>query len=94
MQCTRRSWKINLNSPFFWQQWKTGAGAEYKSIAKDMLAYKASGKRPKNWDFPMDTLESIPAINVESQRIFSITGKLLTKQRGRISNKCFMRLFS
>ena len=66
---------------------KTGSDAEYKSIAKDMLAYEASGKRPKNLDFLMDALESIPPTHVESERIFSITGKILTKQCARMSDK-------
>ena len=60
---------------------KTGSDDEYKSIAKDMLAYEASGKRPKSLDLLMDALESIPPTSVESERIFSITGKILTKQR-------------
>ena len=66
---------------------KTGSDDEYKSIAKDMLAYKASGKRPKNLDLLMDALESIPPTSVESERIFSITGKILTKQRAKMSDK-------
>ena len=57
---------------------KTGSEDEYKSIAKDMLAYEASGKRSKNLDLLMDALESIPPTSVESERIFSITGKILT----------------
>ena len=66
---------------------KTESDDEYKSIAKDMLAYEASGKRPKNLDLLMDALESIPPTSVESERIFSITGKILTKQRARMSDK-------
>ena len=51
-----------------------------------MQAYEASGKRPKNLDL-MDALESIPPTNVESERIFSFTGKILTKQRAKMSDK-------
>ena len=66
---------------------KNGSDTEYKSIAKDMLAYEASGKRPKNLDLLMDALESIPPTSVESERIFLITGKIWTKQCVRISDK-------
>ena len=66
---------------------KTGIDDEYKSIAKDMLAYEASGKRPKNLDLLLDALESIPPTSVESERIFSITGKILTKQCAKMSDK-------
>ena len=52
-----------------------------------MLAYEASGKRPKNLYLLMDAWESIPPTSVESGRIFSITGKILTKQRARMSDK-------
>ena len=48
---------------------------------------EASGKRPKNLDLLMDALESIPPTSVESERIFSITGKILTKQRAKMSDK-------
>ena len=65
---------------------KNGSDAEYKSIAKDTLAYEASGKRPKNLDLLMDALESIPPTSVESERIFSITDKILTKQRASMSD--------
>ena len=66
---------------------KTRNDAEYKSIAWGMLAYKASGKRPKNLDHFMDALESIPPTSVKSERIFSITGNILTKQRARMTDK-------
>ena len=64
---------------------KTRSDAEYKSIA--MLAYEASGKRSYNLDLLMDALESIPTKSVESERIFSITGKILTQRRARMSDK-------
>ena len=66
---------------------KNGSNAEYKSIAKDMLAYEASGKRPKNLDLLVNALKSIPPTSVESERIFSITNKTLTKQRVRMRDK-------
>ena len=56
---------------------KTKSDAEYKSIAKNMLAYEASGKRPKNLHCLMDALKSTPPTSVESERILSITGKIL-----------------
>ena len=66
---------------------KIGSNAEHKSIAKDVLAYETSGKWPKNLDLLMDALESIPPTSVESERILSITGKILTKQCARMSDK-------
>ena len=59
---------------------KTESDDEYKSIAKDMLAYEASGKRPKNLNLFMDALESIPPTSVESE-------KILTKERAKMSDK-------